>query len=195
MLELAIKSPLVDGTSYPYVHPLHVLNLARETNVMIVVPAALYFLSLYLLPDILRADHPKLQIEHPSCPSTDLSVEDLKAYTNMFQHRIEVLMDFVRRVCGQRSASAQCVNDAKTCEKAFARLATTLSRAWMIRTGPLHFMVQAIEELNNDPSVCVPCRSAFREDVLAARTKIWDYLPSVVDLPNWETMESTDLAP
>ena len=37
-----MKSPLVGDLTYPYVHPLHVLNLARETHVSIVVPSARY---------------------------------------------------------------------------------------------------------------------------------------------------------
>lgn len=194
MLELAIKSPVVDGTTYPFVHPLHVLNLARETNVLILVPAVLYFLSLYPLNDILRGDHPKLQIDHPSRPSSEMSAEDLKDYTLMFQYRIEVIMDFVRRVCGQRKACANCRNDPAVCPKAFSRLTTTLSRAWMFRTGPLHFMVQAMDELANDAAACVPCRRAFRDDVLAARNKFWDSLPITVGLPSWEDLKATDLS-
>lgn len=30
MVALALSSPVISGTTYPYVHPLHVLNLARE---------------------------------------------------------------------------------------------------------------------------------------------------------------------
>ncbi|CCM03515.1 uncharacterized protein FIBRA_05649 [Fibroporia radiculosa] len=194
MLEAAIKSPLVDGTTYPYVHPLHVLNLARETNVRILVPSALYFLSLYPLDSILRRDHPKLQIDHPSCPSSELSPQDLKEYTLMFQHRIDVILDFVRRVCGQRKAAANCKNDdSGACLKAFSRLCTTLSRSWMVRTGPLHFMVQAIDELSSISSVCMPCRRVFREDVLSARQEVWKGLPAVIGIPGWDDLEATDL--
>ena len=84
-IERAVKAPLVGDLTYPYVHPLHVLNLARETHVDAVVPSALYFLSLYSLDDILRGDHPKLLVEHPSRPSGQLSPRDLKDYTLMFQ--------------------------------------------------------------------------------------------------------------
>ncbi|KAI0917318.1 hypothetical protein AcW1_007467 [Taiwanofungus camphoratus] len=193
MLEYAIVSPSVNGMTYPYVHPLHVLNLARETDVRILVPSALYFLSLYPLHDILQGDHPKLQIEHPSRPSSQLSVRDIKDYTLMFQHRIDVVLDFVRRVCGLRSASTSCQSDRESCTKAFTRLASRLSRAWMVRTGPLHYMVQAMDELAEDPTVCRACRRAFREDVITARQKIWNELPSVIGLPSWEDLEAAEL--
>ena len=54
MVDRAIQTPAsTKGSlelSYPYVHPLHVLSLARETNVRVVIPAALYFLSIYPHP-------------------------------------------------------------------------------------------------------------------------------------------------
>lgn len=194
MLELAIKAPLVGGMSYPYVHPLHVLNLARETHVSILVPSALYFLSLYPLHDILTGTHPKLLVEHPSRPSSELSTHDMKDYTLMYQHRIDLMMNFVR-TDSWRSASQNCKNDKDkmVCTKAFARLAGKLSRAWQTRTGPLHFMVQAMDELADDSAVCAPCRRSFREDVYAAREKIWKELPGVINLSSWEDMEAADL--
>jgi len=195
MLELAIKSPIIDGMSYPYVHPLHVLNLARETNVRILVPSALYFLSFYPLSDILQGDHPKLKIDHPSRPSSELSPSDMKDYTLMFQNRIDTLLDFIRCVCGQRSASSNCSHDGKGCEKAFSRLSTRLSHAWMIRTGPLHFMVQAMDQSVNDSTICAPCRRAFREDVYAARKKVWAGLPTLLGLPSWEDLEAAEFNP
>ncbi|KAH9950657.1 hypothetical protein B0H21DRAFT_503581 [Amylocystis lapponica] len=193
MLELAITAPAVGGMSYPYIHPLHVLNLARETNVRIVVPSALYFLSLYPLRDILEGNHPKLKVEHPSRPSSQLSAEDIKDYTLLFQHRIDLIMTFVRTDCGWRSASANCKNDEGVCAKAFARLSSKLSRAWQTRTGPLHFMVQAMDELAGDSMVCTPCRRSFREDVYAAREKIWKELPGLIGLPSWEDLKAADL--
>lgn len=193
MLELALQSPTVDGLSYPYVHPLHVLNLARETDVEILVPSALYFLSFYPLSDILRADHPKLKIDHPSRPSSELSPRDVQAYTLMFQHRIDLIMDFVRRVVGQRASSEGCQNDQGLCSKAFSRVSTTLSRAWLIRTGALHFMMQAVDELFNDSTICTVCRRAFRNDVYKERKKFWDGLPGVVGLPTWQNLETRDL--
>ncbi|KAL6303479.1 hypothetical protein BKA93DRAFT_735036 [Sparassis latifolia] len=193
MLELAIKSPEVDGLTCPYVHPLHVLNLAHETNVSVVVPSALYFLSLYPLHDILRGDHAKLKVQHPSRPSSDLSTRQMQDYTLMFQHRLDLLLDFIRRVCGQRTASSYCKGDPTMCTKAFSRLASRLSRGWMIRTGPFHYMVQAVDELAEDPNLCMPCQRAFGQDVIIARYKLWQELPSVVGLPSWKELISRDL--
>ncbi|KAI0365722.1 hypothetical protein BV20DRAFT_1124777 [Pilatotrama ljubarskyi] len=193
-IERAVKAPLVSDLTYPYVHPLHVLNLARETHVRIIVPSALYFLSLYPLPDILKGDHPKLRVEHPSRPSSELSARDLQDYTLMFQHRIDVILDFIRQSCGARTPTKGCQGQPGLCQKAFVRLGSRLSRSWVVRTGPLHYTVQAIDELADDPNVCVPCRRAFREDVVALRQRIWAELPGIIGLPSWEELEKADLA-
>ncbi|KAI0661960.1 hypothetical protein C8Q70DRAFT_909850 [Cubamyces menziesii] len=193
-IERAVKAPLVDDLTYPYVHPLHVLNLARETHVQIILPSALYFLSLYTLPDILRGDHPKLRVEHQSRPSSELSSQDLQDYTLMFQHRIDVIMDFIRQDCTARTPKKDCRGEPGACQKAFVRLGSRLSRSWVVRTGPLHYMVQAIDELANDPSVCAPCRRTFKADVLALRERIWKELPGIIGLPSWEELERMDLA-
>jgi len=193
MIELAIKSPLVDDKTYPFVHPLHVLNLARETNVQIIIPSALYFLSLYPLPDILSGDHPKLHIkDHPSCPSSQLSPRDLQDYTLMFQHRLNLILDFIRHTCGERTASPGCQNQTP-CVKVFSRISSRLSRTWKMRTGPLHFMVQVSDEIGENQDVCGPCRRAFRQDVNALRDEIWNHLPGVVGLPSWTVLEASDL--
>lgn len=189
MVKIAINSPLIDKMSYPYVHPLHVLNLARETHVRIVVPMALYFLSLYPLDDLLRADHPKLQVIHPSRPSSDMSPEDIRDYTLMFQRRLDIILAFVREVCGERESKC---STAKVCNRNFARLTSRLSRSWMIRTGPLHYMLQAIADVSEDMTYCAPCRKGFRQDVLAFRDQTWDALPSILGLPTWEEMRVSE---
>ncbi|OBZ71381.1 hypothetical protein A0H81_08401 [Grifola frondosa] len=177
MVENAVKAPPVDGLSYPYVHPLHVLNLARETNVRIIVPSALYFLSLYPLSDLLQGDHPKLQIEHPSRPSLpDRCDAGLRP-------------SYMR----WRSPNVSCQNEDNICNKAFTRLANRLARSWVPRTGPIHWMVQAMDELSNDPNVCGPCRRAFRQDVTALREKVWSELPGVVGLTDWKNLEAADM--
>ncbi|KAI1793386.1 hypothetical protein LXA43DRAFT_1002298 [Ganoderma leucocontextum] len=193
-IERAMKAPLVNDLTYPYVHPLHVLNLARETHVSVIVPSALYFLSLYTLPDLLRGDHPKLLLPHPSRPSAQLSARDLTDYTLMFQHRIAVVLDFIRQSCSARTPCETCVGAKGACQKAFLRLGSRLSRSWVVRTGPLHYMVQAIDELADDPQVCAQCRRAFKRDVVALREKIWFELPGVVGLPSWDELEKMDMA-
>lgn len=192
MIELAVKSPLIDNKSYPYVHPLHVLNLARETNVQIIIPFTLYILSLYPLPDIISGDHPKLQIDHPSVPSSQLSPLDLQNYTLLYQHRIDVILDFIRRLCGERAATPGCQNTS-SCIKVFTRTSSRLSRTWQVRTGPLYYMVQVSDEIVDNPEICGPCRRGFRQDVTALREEVWQNLPRVVGLPSWSEMESTDL--
>lgn len=194
MVDMALNSPRIADNSYPYVHPMHVLNLARETNVLVVIPSALYFLSLYPLTDLLLADHPKLTVDHPSKPSSTLSPLDIKYYTLMFQHRLDIILDFVRRFCGERSATAGCTNlDGSACTKCFLRLSFRLSRSWMPRTGPLHYMVQAANQITEDQVICDTCRRTFCQDVSTLREEIWKGLPSVVSLSTWEELISTDL--
>ena len=190
MLELALSTPPVNGLSYPFVHPLHVLNLARSTDVRILIPSALYFLSLYPLTDLLKGDHPKLQVSHPSRPSSDITMQNLQDYTLMFQHRVELLLGFVRGTCGNRTNATYCKNGLQ-CMKTFARLSNVMSRGWVSRSGPVHFMIQAQEQLLSTFSsdVCEPCRTAFCADVSKAREEAWQNLPSVVGLPPWEILE------
>lgn len=190
MLELALSSEEVDGLSYPFVHPLHVLTLARTNDVNIIVPSALYFLSLYPLADILRGDHPKLQVEHPSRPESSLTSQDLQDYTLIFQWRIQLLIDFTREKCCR---TPTCRTNTQ-CKKAFNRLSNILSRQWIPRTGPFHFMVQGVEQLANDSDACAECRLAFRRDIQTFREAAWKEMPSVIGLPSWEAMKETDLA-
>ncbi|KAJ3557655.1 hypothetical protein NM688_g1359 [Phlebia brevispora] len=188
MLELALKAAAVDGLSYPFVHPLHVLHLARLTDVRIIIPSALYFLSLYPLSDLLAGNHPKLQVDNPSRLSSELTAEDLRDYTLMYQYRITGIMNFVRRLCVQHIPAVGC-SGGRDCMKAFATLGARLSSDWVPRTGPLHFMVQAMDELANYSNACASCRKAFRQDVTAARELFWKEMPTTVGLPPWEELE------
>ena len=193
MLERALNTPEEGGLSYPYVHPLHVLNLARAADIRIVVPSALYFLSLYPLTDILRADHPKLLVEHPSRPSSQLTADDLQMYTLMFQYRVQLILHFVRKTCGARSSAENCTNPS-ACRKSFSQLSNRLSREWLPRTGPIHFMSQAVDELAGFPDICSPCRAAFKRDVKTAREEAWNNLPIAVGLPPWAQLEAAEFA-
>lgn len=193
MVELAIKSPTVNGLTFPYVHPVFVLNLALEAHVRVIIPSSAYFLSLYPLDALLRRDHPKLQVEHPSRPSADLDVTVLQYYSLMFQKRLDIILDFTRRLCGERSPSPTCSN-RQSCNRGFARLTARLSRSWMPRTGPFFHMLQAVAEVCEDTAFCSSCQEAFRRDVAAFRESSWEELPSILGLPSWNDMYSEDLA-
>ncbi|KAJ7505144.1 hypothetical protein B0H11DRAFT_2154061 [Mycena galericulata] len=194
MVEAALRSPSVDGLSYPRVHPLMVVALAREVNVRVILPSAIYFLSLYPLEDLLRADHPKLMVQHPSRPASVLSPADMRDYTLMFQKRLDVILNFVRSFCGTRVAPKTCPT-GPACSRGFARLTSRLSRSWIARTGPLHYMSQAVTDLAEDPkaSVCGQCRRAFAQEVAALRETTWNELPAILGLPTWEEMIEADL--
>ncbi|KAH9065419.1 hypothetical protein EDB87DRAFT_1803410 [Lactarius vividus] len=192
MVAQALAAPSVDGTTYPYVHPLHVLNLAREVNLRVVVPSVLYFLSIYSLKQLLGGDHPKLQAEHPSRPSSQLSVHDVSQYTLMYQHRINMILDFIRNTCGERTVETNC-RAPKDCRKVFSRLASNINQSFTPRTGPFHNMAQAMQWIEDDDTICVACKRAFHRDVTALRTRLWEELPSVVGLPSWNELLALDL--
>ncbi|KAJ4481977.1 hypothetical protein J3R30DRAFT_3656143 [Lentinula aciculospora] len=206
MLDLAIRTPQLSYSldpdtpsiklSYPYIHPIHVLNLARSTNVRIVVPSALYFLSLYPLADLLRADHPKLQVSHPSKPSSSLQPSDLVNYTLMFQRRIDGILEFINTVVGQRVSSSACTNGTgRACTRNFQRLSTRLATAWVVRTGPFNFIGQAMTQVSQDTeSFCAACRERFARDVGAYRERFWEELPGVCGLPPWNVMREEELS-
>jgi hypothetical protein len=194
MVAQALAAPSVDGTTYPYVHPLHVLNLAREVNVNIIVPSALYFLSIYSLRQLLSGEHPKLQHAHPSRPSSQLSLHDVSQYTLMYQHRINMILDFIRSTCGDRNVDAQC-RSPRECRRVFSRLASNINQSFTPRTGPFHNMAQAMQWIEDDDTICGPCKRSFRRDVSALRTRLWDELPSVIGLPSWAELLAMDLPP
>ncbi len=105
MVARAIADPQTEGqTSYPFVHPIHVVNLAREADVRLILPSALYFLSMYPFSDLQRADHPKLTAESRTGlpkPSSQLSYKDIGNYTLMYQHRIDFILKFCRNLNGR----------------------------------------------------------------------------------------------
>jgi len=205
MLELALRTPLLSYSasseappkdlSYPYIHPIHVLNLARNTNVRIIIPSAMYFLSLYPLDDLLRGEHPKLQVAHPSKPSSALEPPDLVFYTLMFQRRIDGILDFINNVVGGQISLPSCTNvTGRTCTRNFQRLRTRLSTQWVVRTGPFNFIAQAITQVTQDTeSFCQVCRDDFTKDAMKYREKFWAELPGLCGLPGWDILKEEEL--
>lgn len=112
----------------------------------------------------------------------------------MFQHRLTVILDFVRKFFDGRGTASECLAE-KACVRGFSRLASRLSRSWVTRTGPLHYMLQAIQGLQDDSSICQKCRTSFEHDVWKLRAAIWEELPSVIGLPGWKELEAVDLPP
>ncbi|KZV70190.1 hypothetical protein PENSPDRAFT_631993 [Peniophora sp. CONT] len=195
MVARALSTPAIGGASYPFVHPLHVLNLVHETHVTVVLPAVLYFLSIYSLADLLRADHAKLRVKHPSVPSSQLSHEGLRDYTLMYQHRLDMMLEFTHKVCGDRDVDAECHGEPFRCRRSFTRLTYQIATALSVRTGVFHNMLQAISWIEADDAVCDACKRSFRRDVNVQREEWWKTLPSVLGLPDWEKLVAMDLSP
>ncbi|KAI5121414.1 hypothetical protein M0805_003186 [Coniferiporia weirii] len=221
MVERAIQAPVgpaPNDITFPYAHPIHVLNLCRETHVRVAVPSALYFLSMYPFSDLLQCSHPKLTIESRTGiprPSSALSFEDMSNYTLMHQHRVEIMLDYVRRFCSERRSCKEChwrqddwgtpppdptwrhlmgKPEKDLCSVTFAKLSSRASRSWYTRTGPLKWMLQTVHYLeSNDMPLCTRCKESFRRDVESHRLSIWNALPGVVGLPTWEALIESDL--
>ncbi len=204
MVARAIADPQTEGqTSYPFVHPIHVVNLAREADVRLILPSALYFLSVYPFSDLQRADHPKLAAESRTGlpkPSSQLSYEDIGNYTLMYQHRINFILKFCRNLNG-RPPSPLCRRNAhlavvveESCKVAFARLASRVSRSWLSRTGNLHWMSQTVKwSEGHDINLCPECKADYRNFVENVRREAWDRLPSIVGLHSWAELQESDL--
>jgi hypothetical protein len=177
----------VDDTTYPYVHPLHVLKLAREIDIQTIIPSALYFLSMYPLKLLLRGEHPKLQNNHPSRPSNELSLEDVSQYTLMYQHRINLILEFICNTFGER----QCQTQQKECPQVSSRF--HVDQARIPSMGAFRVMAHAMECITNDDAICGPCKRLFCEEVSVLRDRLWEELPSVVGLRSWEDLLASDL--
>jgi hypothetical protein len=187
MVDRALGQESVDGLSYPFVHPLHVLKVSRSINARALMPSALYFLSMYPLADLLQGEHPKLQTKHAGAPSKDLGSEDILDYTLMYQHRMDVLLDFTRTL--RTTPYPGCNSLLSTqCQRGLKHLESRFSRSWNARSSPLFFMKQAIQTIEDNPSVCQSCKRAFRSDMNDLREKTWQGLPTVVRLPPWEDL-------
>jgi len=201
MTMTAMTAPSVNNLTYPYIHPLHVLNLARETDVSVLVPSALYFLSVYPLSEILAGDHPKLTVTHPSRPSSELRPADLQSYTLMHQYRLQIGLDFIRRTCTKWSASSSsspppnpsCTTPGE-CSKTFSRLTSRLQRSWNPKSAAIFFMLQVSHEAMSTAHICGTCRKDFAEEVEELRLKSWDALPGIVGLPPWTELVNRDLS-
>lgn len=189
MIEAALTNRPVDNLTYPFVHPLHVLNLAREVDAPILIPSAIYFLSIYPLVDFIKANHPKLLVEHPSRPSASLLSSDLLLYSLMYQHRLQLMDDFMRQFCKQHGTKPAC-GVSTACEKGFSRLVSQLQRNWNLKSGPLHFIAQAMQKVSTC-SICSKCCSKFVRDCVDLRQRIWDELPVLLNLPPWQEMSQS----
>lgn len=189
MVETALSAPRDSDFTYPYVHPMHLLNLARETNAQLLVPAAFYFLSLYTLSDILKADHPKLLVDHIAMPSSQITPTDVMYYSLVYQQRLQYIETFLHTFCAERAAHPIC-SEAQACSKGFARMLSSLHRSWNLRTGVLHFILQTIRKVQNDRTLCSLCRNNFEREASIFRQNIWDELPQIVSLSSWEKLQA-----
>lgn len=207
---------------FPYAHPLHVLNLARALDIRAVIPSALYFLSMYPLADIIRADHPKLVYAQEAMATalcSSLSREDFENVALMNEHRVSLMLDFCRKFLADRQPGERCTNfhnkhispigntphqhrplltanlpaTPNPCIRGFASLASKASRSWFPRTGPLIWMQQVVRLSERDDVLCRTCRWELRQNVEMHREKIWQGLPSVVRMSTWDELVKGDL--
>ncbi|PPR07100.1 hypothetical protein CVT24_010936 [Panaeolus cyanescens] len=189
MIETALITPAVDNLTYPYAHPLHVLNLARELDISILIPMALYFLTIYPLSEIIAANHPKLITEHSSKPSNILSSKDIQLYTLMYQYRLQVLSSFIHDFCSQRIRKPACGNST-TCPKAFSGLVSQLHRSSNLKTNPLYEIRRTIDHVMCNHNLCSVCRTDFNTQAIKLRKSAWDDIPSIIGFPPWDQLRA-----
>lgn len=193
MVQKALTRPLVNGLSYPLLHPIHILNLGLAHDVRLFIPSALYFLSCYPLKDILHGDHPKLKIEHPARPSSTFPQPWLEQYTLMYQHRLETIHRFSYEFLPTQVAMLGCTTPP-ACQQLFVRMASKFQRSWNTRASPLYTTVQALREVDASAhKICESCRHAFKSNVADFRERFWESLPSVAGLPEWSVLLASDL--
>ncbi len=205
MVARAIADPQTEGqTSYPFVHPIHVVNLAREADVRLILPSALYFLSMYPFSDLQRADHPKLTAESRTGlpkPSSQLSYEDIGNYTLMYQHRIDFILKFCRNLNGRPPLPS--LSPERALGGRSGRVMQGGFRSIGVPSFPvLGFRAQEISigcpkrgkwSEGHDINLCPECKADYRSFVENVRREAWDRLPSIVGLPSWAELQESDL--
>lgn len=193
MVDKALKRPSVAGLSYPFLHPVHLLNLGLSHDVRLLIPSALYFLSCYPLADILREDHPKLRIEHAARPSSTFSKAWLEQYTLMYQYRIETIFKFTYEFLPSQIQIMGCTSPS-SCGRVFARMVFKFQRSFNTRASPLYLAVQALREADARPlAICDPCCETFKTNVDNFRQRFWQSLPGLAGLPDWSVLLASDL--
>jgi hypothetical protein len=128
-----------------------------------------------------------------TCMSTRMSGNrpDLPSDQFKYQHRINMMLDFICKTCGHPSGDRNV--DAQMSGSREGMSPSVLLPALLpISTGHSHRAWDRCITWLMDRRICGPCKPSFRRDVMALRTRLWEELPSVVGLSSSELL-ATDL--
>jgi hypothetical protein len=189
--------------SYP--HPIMVINLARQTNNLDLLPSAFYDLC-RCAPSDIAAGY--------TCPRTAalhiLSTSDLMNILKGKEHASRYLSTFIVNELEGRRPSAVCIHSTerdttrkRACQAAFEAITFEILRdvngvVCHRSSDPLFAIIDAeLMQTREDASAitgvslraCENCRAEFATVVDAIREEFWYKLPLWfgLDVPNWAT--------
>lgn len=193
-----------DGKRYTprewYVHPVRMINLARELGLDELLPAAFYDLSRYgprkiafgtsIAPSPCATDPPAEERIVLSAPDLYMALVGREAGQRF-------IAGFIEKELSTRPVSAGCAargrDSGRACRESFYFIMLNVLRAvGGISAGrdadPLYTLVQAADMLNRKDftdgekqcglQICDPCKGDFAKTAARARHDVWTLLPS-----------------
>ena len=165
---------------------LTVVHLAVQTNVQAVLPSAFYEATTRPLAEIIPQLH--------SLPVDDMMLQDISTKFLLGREKLqqegikEVLAflqpTFVRQNCQNGNDSATLMNAART---ALVRL-TDIEPYY-------NYCINNPAGVGMSLGVCSNCTNAIRLHIEGATLKIWEKLPSLFGLPDWEILTAEENTP
>lgn len=174
-------------------HPAVIIKLARDVRGFHLFPFALYRLGMLSQAEL---EH-TLPIAH--WPAVTLSrsqvvrqlpAQDLACYIYFQERRRDVVYSFMRDFMDQFKPDSSCQEETSgKCTEAFSRVISHLrDPSIMLMSGPLELPGQALRLAENDRGICTACRESFSRAVKERKMKLWDELPSLFGLADWNTL-------
>lgn len=156
---------------------MEVVNLARELDLPMLLPAALYVCCKYPIKSI-----------YDGIPSEDghlLILEEADkracviAYSDIRQATTERIHAFLKK-----SHVQGCTSPELCCTYRLSWLSTHVESRWKPLSKKFDWGMYGM-------AVCRPCLSGARADFDSARREFWDDLPAMFGLETWDKLESS----
>lgn len=156
---------------------MYVVNLARETNALVLLPAALLFCCANEITDIFRGvTFNGMHI--------DLSVQDQEAVV-LGRHRLaQRARRFTHRAMFTVPTSSDLCKDPRGCH----RTSLTYLHEFNVR-GWINPFEEPVRE--GWPVFCTYCRAQKMKVYAESIVGVWAHLPSAFNLPAWDTLKAT----
>lgn len=155
----------------------HIANLARETDALQILPAALLMCCMSTLPNIMDG------LVLPDGYRVDLSPENKRIVLIARQelsHRARTLTH----------KKLFTIDDIQGCTKPSACRAERSRKAeWLMQQSKDDWL-NPLGSKSCCGTVCTPCRNAIKDVMKEARLKIWNELPAIFELgESWTDLE------